>query len=100
MVHPRGARTITRILTADSTWEVPRWVWEMRGAVPPADRVLKGALGPAALVLDGGTVVYTMPSVGPLADSTFVLPGSVRVRARDLTAIAPDLSPGVKVYFY
>ena len=100
MVRPRGARTITRILGADSTWEVPRWVYEARGVAVPADRVLKGALGPAALVLDGGTVVYTMPTVGPLNDSSFVMPGSVRLREKDLTAIVPDLTPGIKVYFY
>jgi len=29
-----------------------------------------------------------------------VLPGAIRVRASDLKAIAPNLRPGVAVYFY
>ena len=54
----------------------------------------------AAIRLDGGTVIYTLPSVGPLNDSNYVLPGAIRVRASDLKAIVPNLRPGVAVYFY
>jgi phosphoribosylamine--glycine ligase len=61
---------------------------------------LAGALGPAAIRLDGGTVIYSLPSVGPLNDSSYVLPGAIRVRASDLKAIVPNLRPGVAVYFY
>jgi len=66
----------------------------------PAERVLKGALGPVAIVVTGGTVIYSMPSVGPLNDSSYILPGGVRARAADLRAIVPNLKPGVRVYFY
>ena len=59
-----------------------------------------GALGRAAVRLDGGSVIYSLPSVGPLNDSAYVLPGAIRVRASDLKAIAPNLRPGVAVYFY
>lgn len=100
MVAPRGMRTVTRLLGPNDSWEVPAWVYADRGVPVPAERSLKGALGPAAIVLDGGTVIYSMPSVGPLNDSTYVLPGAVRARAADLSAIAPNVKPGLKVYFY
>jgi hypothetical protein len=67
---------------------------------PPTERAFKGALGPAAIVLVGGTVIYSLPTVGPLNDSLYVLPGSVRTRAADLEAIAANLKAGMTVYFY
>jgi hypothetical protein len=100
MVAPRGARTIERILDEEGSWEVPAWVYVDRGVQPAAERTIKGALGPAAVVLSGGTVIYSMPSVGPLNDSAYVLPGSIRARAADLKAILPNLKNGMTVYFY
>jgi len=100
MVAPRGTRTVERILGGDDPWEVPAWVYTDRRLTIPADRALKGALGPAAIVLVGGTVIYSLPSAGPLNDSTYVLPGSVRTRAADLQAIAANLKAGMTVYFY
>jgi hypothetical protein len=100
MAAPRGARTVERILDGSAVWEVPRWAYADRGLVVPAERTLKGALGPVALVLNGGTVIYAMPSVGPLNDSSYVLPGSVRASAADLNAIVPNVEPGMSVYFY
>jgi hypothetical protein len=96
---PRGKRTVEKLLDETDAWEVPAWVYADRG-LQPGPALLKGALGPAAIRLDGGTVIYSMPSVGPLNDSGYVLPGAIRVRARDLQAIAPNLRPGVAVYFY
>lgn len=96
---PRGKRTVERILGDSDAWAIPRWVFADRGLVP-GDSVLAGALGPAAIELDGGTVIYSLPTVGPLNDSAYVLPGAIRVRASDLRAIAPNLHPGVAVYFY
>jgi len=96
---PRGKRTVERLLDEKDPWSIPRWVFLDRG-LAPGDSVLAGALGPAAIVLDGGTVIYSLPSAGPLNDSTYVLPGAIRVRASDLRAIAPNLHPGVAVYFY
>ena len=58
------------------------------------------AANPPALFLDGGTVIYSLPKSGPLADSTYVLPGSVRANEADLKAIVENLSAGTKVYFY
>ncbi|HUQ45672.1 MAG TPA: L,D-transpeptidase [Gemmatimonadaceae bacterium] len=96
---PRGKRTVERLLDEKDAWPVPRWVYQDRG-ITPSDAPLAGALGPAAITLDGGTVIYSMPSAGPLNDSTYVLPGAIRVRASDLKAIAPNIGPGVAVYFY
>jgi hypothetical protein len=97
---PRGKRTIDRLLTEEDAWEAPRWVYADRGLARPEAAGIRGALGPAAITLDGGTVIYSLPSVGPLNDSAYVLPGAIRVRAEDLKAIAPNLKPGVAVYFY
>jgi len=96
---PRGKRTVDRILGDSDAWDIPRWVYVDRG-LAPGDSVLAGALGPAAILLDGGTVIYSLPSVGPLNDSGYVLPGAIRARASDLRAIAPNLHPGVAVYIY
>lgn len=100
MAAPRGSRTIERVLDESAAWEVPRWVYTDRGVPVPEERTLKGALGPAAVLLTGGTVIYTMPTVGPLNDSSYVMPGSVRVRTDDLQAVLPNLKPGMTVYFY
>jgi hypothetical protein len=96
---PRGKRTVEAVLGESDVWEVPAWVYADRG-IPVGETRLEGALGPAAIRLDGGTVIYSLPSVGPLNDSSYVLPGAIRVRASDLKAIVPNLRPGVAVYFY
>jgi hypothetical protein len=100
MVAPRGARTVERIVDDTASWEVPAWVYADRGLPVSQERTIKGALGPAAIILSGGTVIYSMPSVGPLNDSAYVLPGGVRARAADLKAILPNLQNGMTVYFY
>ena len=100
MAAPRGTRTIEKILDEDGPWEVPAWVYSQRGLPVPSERSLKGALGPVAVLLNGGTVIYSMPSAGPLNDSSYVLPGSIRVRLTDLRAVAPNLKAGMNVYFY
>ena len=87
------------VMGENDPWDVPAWVYADRG-IPAGESRLAGALGPAAIRLDGGTVIYSLPSVGPLNDSSYVLPGAIRVRANDLKAIAPNLRPGVAVYFY
>ena len=97
---PRGERSIQRILRADDGWEVPEWVYSDRRLVVPAERTVKGALGPVAIILNGGTVIYSPPTAGPLNDSTYVMPGSVRASSVDLKAIAPNLKEGMTVYFY
>lgn len=100
MAAPRGTRSVERILGPGDAWEVPPWVYADRGIPRPAELSLAGALGPVAIVLNGGTVIYSLPSVGPLDDSTFLLPGSIRASAEDLRAVAPNLQRGTIVYFY
>ena len=100
MAIPRGARTVERVLGAKDPWEVPKWVYTDRGLAMPADRSVKGALGPVAILLNGGTVIYAMPAAGPLADPNYILPGSIRARSADIRAIAPNLKPGRTVYLY
>ena len=100
MAAPRGTRTVERILGPTDAWDVPAWVYTDRGVPNPASTTEVGALGPVAIVLNGGTVIYSLPSVGPLNDSSYVLPGSIRVSAEDLRAVTPILQLGTVVYFY
>jgi hypothetical protein len=100
MAAPRGTRSVERILGAGDAWEVPEWVYSDRGIPRPAELPLVGALGPVAIVLNGGTVIYSLPTVGPLNDSTYLLPGSIRASAEDLRAVVPNLQRGTVVYFY
>lgn len=100
LAHPRGERSVQKVLGARDSWEVPQWVYLDRGLPVPEDRSVRAALGPVAVILNGGLVIYSMPSVGPLNDSTYVLPGSIRISEEDLRAVAPNLSSGTAVYFY
>jgi hypothetical protein len=61
---------------------------------------MAGALGPLAIILDSGAVLYSRPTVGPLNDAAYVLPGSVRVEVADFAALRESLAPGVSVYFH
>ncbi|HXY32030.1 MAG TPA: hypothetical protein VEI06_15080 [Gemmatimonadaceae bacterium] len=97
---PRGTRSVQHVVGASDVWEVPQWVYDDRRITAPADRKVTGALGPSAIVLDGGTIIYAMPDDGPLDDSTYVMPGSIRARPEDLRAIVQNLTPGTSVYFY
>ena len=96
---PRGKRLVERVIDETTVADLPQWVYGDRGIAVGEPR-LKGALGPAAIILEGGTVIYSLPSVGPLNDSAYVMPGAIRARASDLKAIAPNLKPGVAVYLY
>lgn len=103
---PRGERTVREILLNES-WAAPEWVYMDRGLPPDSASALAGArgamagaLGPIALLLEGGTLIYSTPSVGPLADSLYILPGSVRMAVEDLRAVLPNIQPGMKVYFH
>jgi hypothetical protein len=100
LAAPRGTRSVQAILGPNDVWEIPAWVYADRGLTPPDQSRLAGALGPSAIVLDGGTVIYSIPTAGPLNDSSYVLPGSIRASAADLEAIAPNLQSGMAVYFY
>jgi hypothetical protein len=100
LAHPRGERSVQKVLGAEDVWDVPAWVYHDRGLAVPSDRSVKAALGTQAIVLNGGVVIYSMPSSGPLNDSSYILPGSIRISAADLQAVLPNLAAGTAVYFY
>ena len=97
---PRGVRAIQRLLTGSDRYELPAWVWVDRGLPVPAVRADSGWVGRGAIVTTGGTLIYSLPASGPLADSSYVMPGSIRVPAGDLAAIRENLSSGMRVYFF
>lgn len=99
-VQSLGQRTVRRVLQENEPWEVPRVVFDERGIPVPESRRVRGALGGDAIVLTDGTVVYAVPESGPLADTAYVLPGSVQVAAEDLKALSASIRPGMSVYFY
>ena len=97
---PRGLRRIERRVAAADVFELPAWVWTDRQLPVPASRAGAGFLGDNAIVTSGGTVLYSLPSAGPLADSSYVMPGAVRLSAADLAAVRENLTPGMRVYFF
>ena len=100
LAPPLGKRSVARVVDGSYRWAVPEWVYIDRGWSVPVDRRIPGALGPLAIFLDSGAVLYSRPAVGPLSDASYVLPGSVRAEAPDLEAIREDLQPGMPVYFH
>jgi hypothetical protein len=100
LVPPLGKRSVARVVDGSYRWPVPDWVYVDRGLPVPGDRQIPGALGPLAILLDSGAVLYSRPAVGPLSDVSYVLPGSVRAEAPELEAIREDLQPGMAVYFH
>jgi hypothetical protein len=96
----RGAFAVDRVLGPADAWPVPRWVYSDRRLAAPADSMVAGALGPVAVLLLGGTVIYSPPLTGPLRDTAYILPGAIRASAEDLRAVLPNLTPGTPVYVY
>ena len=99
LAPPRGKRLVIRVVDNTYRWEVPMCAFDQRGQPVPGDRTVPGALGPLAVILDSGSVIYTQPKAGPLSDANYVLPGSVRAGAADIEAIKENLQPGMAVYF-
>ena len=102
LVPPRGRRQLVRVVDGGFVWTPPRWLYAHRGLASPAgqERSVAGGLGDMALVLDDGTIIYTLPARGPLSDRTYVMPGTVRAQLEDLEAIRENLTPGLPVYFH
>jgi hypothetical protein len=99
LAPPRGKRFVVRVVNDTYRWAAPEWIFVHRGQPVPGDRMLSGALGPLAIILDSGVVIYSLPTAGPLSDASYVLPGSVRAEAADIEAIKANLQPGMAVYF-
>jgi hypothetical protein len=68
-------------------------------AIPRGERTI-AELSDAKITLDGGTEILSSKSAQLANDSTPIPPGSLRVSIEDLKAIMPNLSAGMKVYFY
>ena len=80
MAIPRGERTIVEVLT-NGSWAVPAWVYTDR-KLEGAGGNVAGALGPIALLLDGGTVIYSLPKSGPPAALIFSTRKSINFVSR------------------
>ncbi|HEY6552318.1 MAG TPA: hypothetical protein VI669_03140 [Vicinamibacteria bacterium] len=100
LAPPLGKRSVARVVDGTYPWLVPAWVYRDRGLAQPSREPMPGALGPLAIILDSGAILYSRPTVGPLSDERYVLPGSVRAEAPDLEAIRESLEPGMAVYFH
>ena len=85
---PRHAGRWRAVVDGSYAWEVPAWVYAQRGQPaarrPPASRVPSGAI---AVLLDDGTVIYSRPAAGPLADDVL---RAARRRARGRRRPAGD----------
>jgi len=68
-------------------------------AIPRGERTVAD-LSDTRIVLDGGTQITSSKSTDPANDSTPIPPGSLRISSEDMKAIMPNLSAGMKVYFY
>ena len=96
----RGVHLVRRVVDGSYPWKVPEAAFLRSGEPVPADRRIPGALGPVAVLLDRGALIYAQPESGPLRYGDYLPPGGVRVAAADLEAIKADLRPGMLVYFY
>lgn len=97
---PRGMRTVERVLTKTDRFELPGWVWVDRGQPTPTERAGAGWIGANTIVVAGGTLLYAPPPDGPLADSSYVMPGAVRLSASDLAAVRENITSGMRIYFF
>lgn len=99
LAAPRGRFTVAKVVDGSYRWRAPAWLMADRGQ-PAAAREFEGGLGPIAILLNGGAVVYSDPAAGPLEDPAYVMPGAVRATTADLEAISEVLEVGMPVYFY
>lgn len=67
-------------------------------AIPRGERTVS-RFNAGEIVLDGGTIISAGALPAP-TDSASLRPGEVRIRKSDMTAILPNISAGMKVYFY
>ncbi len=68
-------------------------------AVPRGERTIAD-LSDTKITLDGGAYILASKSRDLTADTSAIPPGSLRISVEDMKAIMPNLSAGMKVYFY
>jgi hypothetical protein len=68
-------------------------------AIPRGERTVAD-LSEISITLDGGTQILASRATDPVNDSTPIPPGALRISITDMKAIMPNLSAGMKVYFY
>src|SRR6267378_162506 len=68
-------------------------------AIPRGERTVSD-LSDTKITLDGGTQILSSQGTKVANDSTPIPPGSLRISLEDMRAIMPNLSAGMKVYFY
>lgn len=100
LVMPLGKRLVINVADSNYEWTVPSWVYAERGQKAPTINTIKGGLGPLAIFLDSGTIIYSRPDIGPLNDANYVMPGSIRMATSDVEAIRKAIRPGMVVYFH
>lgn len=97
---PRGRHVVVALVDKEYRFEVPEEAFRIQGIPVPVDRTIAGALGPDAVILNSGALIYSLPETGPLSDPRYLIPGAVRVETADLRALKESLRPGMAVYFY
>jgi hypothetical protein len=68
-------------------------------AIPRGERTIAD-LSDTKITLDGGVAILSSSATDLSSDSSNVPPGSLRITLDDMKAIMPNLSAGMKVYFY
>jgi hypothetical protein len=68
-------------------------------AIPRGERTVAD-LSESGITLDGGTRILSSKTTQLANDSTPIPPGALRISVEDMKAIMPNLSAGMKVYFY
>jgi hypothetical protein len=68
-------------------------------AVPRGERTIAD-LSDTKITLDGGAYILASKTRDLAADTSAIPPGSLRIGVEDMKAIMPNLSAGMKVYFY
>jgi hypothetical protein len=68
-------------------------------AIPRGERTIAD-LSDTKITLDGGAFIFTSQTPKLETDTSQVPAGSLRIALEDMQAIKPNLSAGMKVYFY
>jgi hypothetical protein len=94
----KGGFNVTGKQTGAS-WQVPEWLYALRGEAPPAERpYIENGLGRYVISLPDNYVIHSPPSKdSPLQGPK---PGSFMVNEEDLAAIWPRITTDTRVYIF